>query len=60
MSNKKYMSVGEVAKILGFCEKTVYRKIWGGEIPAKQIGRRIRIEVEAFENYMNGLDIKVV
>lgn len=55
----KQLTVSEVAEILGFCEKTVYRKIWNGQIPAKKIGRNIRVPEDALEAYLNSLDIKV-
>ncbi|MDF7809540.1 helix-turn-helix domain-containing protein [Pontiellaceae bacterium B12219] len=55
----KQLKVSEVAERLGFCDKTVYRKIWDGEIPAKKIGRNIRVSEQALEDYLNSSNLKV-
>lgn len=43
MKNKKYLTVKELADILGTTRVTVFRKIKKGEIPAEKIGRNFII-----------------
>ena len=43
MGNKKYISIAELAKILGISRIAVYKKIKKGEIEAVRIGRSFAI-----------------
>jgi excisionase family DNA binding protein len=38
-----HFTVAEVAKLAHFCQMTIYRKVWNGEIKASRIGRSVRI-----------------
>lgn len=40
---KRYFSVKEAAEFLGVNIKTIYRAIAAGELPARRIGRAVRI-----------------
>lgn len=43
MKNKNYLTVKELADILGTTRVTIFRKIKKGEIPAEKIGRNFII-----------------
>ena len=43
MKDKKYISIPELAKILGISRIALYRKVKKGEIKAKKIGRNYAI-----------------
>lgn len=43
----------EVAKILNITKNTVYEMIKRGELPAYKVGRKIRIDREDIDNYIN-------
>ncbi|OGF34561.1 hypothetical protein A2223_04170, partial [Candidatus Falkowbacteria bacterium RIFOXYA2_FULL_35_8] len=49
--SKKYLSVAELAKILGVSRITVFNRIKKGQIPAEKIGRIYAIPME----YVNKL-----
>lgn len=47
----RYRSVREAAAWLGVTERTIYRKLWSGELPgAIRVGRAIRIPEAALES----------
>jgi len=37
-SDPEYMKIGEAARFLGVNPRTVYRRVWAGELPAARIG----------------------
>lgn len=39
---ERYLDVGEVAKVLGVTEMTVYRWARRGQLPARRFGRSLR------------------
>ena len=39
MSDKKYMTIPELARLLGVSRIAVYRRVRKGQIPARRIGR---------------------
>ena len=47
------LNVMEVAKMLSITKNTVYEMIKRGEIPSYKIGRKIRIDKNDLENYIN-------
>lgn len=46
------LSVREAAETLGLCEKTLLAHVNAGTIPAKRVGRRIIISVEALRAWL--------
>jgi excisionase family DNA binding protein len=50
---KKAYSVQNVARILSVAEKTVYRWIAIGEIPALKVGKRFMIFANDLESWLN-------
>lgn len=48
---ERYRSVREAAARLGVTERTIYRKLWSGELPgAIRVGRAIRIPEAALDS----------
>ena len=43
----------EVAEILKITKNTVYELVKRGEIPAYKVGRKLRIDKEDVQNYIN-------
>ena len=43
MENKEYMSIPEVAKLIGLTRQAVYKKVKKGQIKAIKIGRKYAI-----------------
>lgn len=50
-----YISVAELAKILGVSRIAAFNKIKKGQIPAVKIGRSYAISMKDVENIVNGL-----
>ena len=51
MHTDEWLSTGDTARLLGVTERTVYRLIDSGRLPAYRVGRVIRfrrLEVDAF------------
>ncbi|ADZ83550.1 helix-turn-helix domain-containing protein [Cellulosilyticum lentocellum] len=53
MSKKHVYSVKEAAKKLDVCEMTIYRKVKTNEIPAKRVGKAIRIPAQYIDDFYN-------
>ena len=53
-SNNKYISVAELAKILGISRVAVFKRIKKGEIPAEKIGRSYAISSEDVDEIIKG------
>jgi len=49
MSDKKYFSIPEIARLLGVSRIYIYKKVKKGEIKAEKIGRNYAIERETIE-----------
>lgn len=48
---ERYHSVREASALLGVTERTIYRKLWSGELPgAIRVGRAIRIPEAALDS----------
>lgn len=45
----RFVSVADAAVIFGVNERTIRRLIYGKQIPARKIGRAVRIPVEALD-----------
>lgn len=52
MNDRLTMSVAEVAKALGVCEKTVYTLTHRADFPAIRIGRRTRVSREGLREWV--------
>ena len=52
MEKKKYLSVPELAKLLGISRIAVFKKIKSGVIHAEKIGRNYAVPREEFENIL--------
>ena len=46
MKNKEFLSVAELAKIMGISRIAIFKKVKSGEIPAIKIGRSYAIDRE--------------
>jgi DNA binding domain, excisionase family len=51
-----YLTVAEVVAIMRVSKMTVYRLVGSGELPAKRIGRSLRIPRSALSSYLDGAD----
>lgn len=56
MNENLTMSVAEVAKALGVCEKTVYTLTHRADFPVIRIGRRTRISREGLVEWVRRQD----
>jgi excisionase family DNA binding protein len=36
--NSEYLKIGDAARLLGVNKRTVYRRVWSGELPASKVG----------------------
>ena len=52
MSQKDYLTVKQVAKILPVTLRTVYRLIETGEIPSSRVGKKILVKKTDFQQYL--------
>jgi len=50
------LDVADMAERLDMNERTVYRLIRSGELPAKKVGGQWRITVRAFANWLDDLE----
>jgi len=57
MENNKYITIPQLAKILGVSRIAVYKKVKKGEIEAIRIGRNYAIHKESVANIL-GKDLK--
>ena len=57
---KKYVSVTELAKMLGISRVAVFNKIKKGQIPAEMIGNAYAIPYAAVENLIQSKDTNVL
>ena len=52
MVNEKYMTIPELAKLLGVSRIAIYRKVKRGQIPAVKIGRTYVITDRAIQDVL--------
>ena len=52
--NRLLLSIGEVAERLGISERSVFRLIESGELPARKIGRRTLVRVDDLVRFASG------
>jgi excisionase family DNA binding protein len=57
--NSEVLTLADVAARLGVCVATVRRMIDPDRLPARRVGRQYRIPVEAFERWIEQLDVRV-
>lgn len=56
--NDQLLTLAEVAARLGVCVATVRRMIDRDKLPARRVGRQYRIPVNAFERWIEQLDVR--
>jgi len=49
------LTVREVADFLSVSPKTVYRRVWSGELPAVKLGSVVRIPMAELRKFLKGL-----
>jgi len=52
LSEVKFLTVAEVAKMMRVSKMTVYRLVHGGELPAVRVGRSFRVSEEDVHEYL--------
>lgn len=52
MDNKNFLTITELAEILGISRVAVFKKIKSGQIKAQKIGRMFAIPKQEFENIL--------
>ncbi|MDY5152589.1 DNA binding domain-containing protein, excisionase family [Actinobaculum suis] len=45
----QFVSIAQAAQILSVSTKTIYRLIYAGQLPAKKIGRCVRVKLDDLE-----------
>jgi excisionase family DNA binding protein len=55
-----YVSVAELASMLGISRVAVFKKIKKGHIPAEKIGRNYAIAMEHVKDIVGGIDTEVL
>jgi excisionase family DNA binding protein len=58
LSEVKFLTVAEVAKLMRVSKMTVYRLVHSGELPAVQIGRSFRVPEQAVHEYLRAAFIE--
>jgi len=58
LSDVKFLTVAEVAKLMRVSKMTVYRLVHSGELPAVQIGRSFRVPEQAVHEYLRAAFIE--
>jgi excisionase family DNA binding protein len=52
MDDTKYLTLEQVSKLLGVSKRTVMRQIKAGRLKAFKVGRSLRFEEEAIQEYI--------
>lgn len=52
LSELRFLTVAEVAKMMRVSKMTVYRLVHGGTLPAVRVGRSFRVPEQAVEQYL--------
>ncbi len=63
MENKRkklYISVAELAKMLGVSRIAIFKRIKKGQIPAEKIGRSYAISIEDADQIVRGISSKIL
>ncbi|MDQ1710636.1 MAG: hypothetical protein QOE45_86 [Frankiaceae bacterium] len=58
LSEVKFLTVAEVAKLMRVSKMTVYRLVHSGDLPAVQIGRSFRVPEQAVHEYLRAAFIE--
>ena len=58
LSEVKFLTVTEVAKVMRVSKMTVYRLVHAGELQAVQIGRSYRVPEQAVNEYLRAAFIE--
>ena len=58
LSEVKFLTVTEVAKVMRVSKMTVYRLVHAGELQAVQIGRSYRVPEQAVHDYLRSAFIE--
>ena len=58
LSEVKFLTVAEVAKVMRVSKMTVYRLVHSGELQAVQIGRSFRVPEQAVNEYLRAAFIE--
>ena len=58
LSEVKFLTVAEVAKLMRVSKMTVYRLVHSGELTAVQIGRSFRVPEQAVHEYLRAAFIE--
>ena len=58
LSEVKFLTVSEVAKVMRVSKMTVYRLVHSGELQAVQIGRSYRVPEQAVHEYLRAAFIE--
>jgi excisionase family DNA binding protein len=58
LSEVKFLTVAEVAKLMRVSKMTVYRLVHAGDLPAVQIGRSFRVPEQAVHDYLRAAFIE--
>lgn len=59
-AKKIYISVAELAKMLGISRIAVFNRIKKGQIPAEKIGRSYAISMEDVSEIVQGINVKTL
>lgn len=59
-AKKLYISVAELAKMLGISRVAVFNRIKKGQIPAEKIGRSYAISMENVNEIVQGINLKTL
>jgi excisionase family DNA binding protein len=52
LSEVRFLTVAEVAKVMRVSKMTVYRLVHSGELPAVRVGRSFRVPESAVNDYL--------
>ncbi|CAB4910003.1 unannotated protein [freshwater metagenome] len=52
LSEVRFLTVAEVAKVMRVSKMTVYRLVHSGELPAVRVGRSFRVPETAVNDYL--------
>jgi len=54
LSDVRFLTVAEVAKLMRVSKMTVYRLVHSGELTAVRVGRSFRVPEHAVDGYLRG------
>ncbi|MGH3322157.1 MAG: helix-turn-helix domain-containing protein [Streptosporangiaceae bacterium] len=53
LSEVRFLTVAEVARMMRVSKMTVYRLVHSGELPAVRVGRSFRVPEQAVDDYLH-------